>query len=87
MRILYVQETDWINRGPHQQHHLMERMAQRGHEVRVIDYDLLWGEKKHEKNFSERFEIIALTTSGITSPARRTITGSPIRTSLLSISS
>ncbi len=42
MRILSVQETDWFNRGPHQQHHLLERLAERGHEIRVIHYPLLW---------------------------------------------
>jgi len=41
MRILVVQETDWLKRGPHQQHHLMDRMALRGHEVRVIDYEFM----------------------------------------------
>jgi glycosyltransferase involved in cell wall biosynthesis len=41
MRILVVQETDWLKRGPHQQHHLMGRMALRGHEVRVIDYEYM----------------------------------------------
>ncbi len=42
MRILLVQDTDWLVRGPHQQHHLMEKLALRGHEVRVIDFELLW---------------------------------------------
>lgn len=42
MNILVLQETDWIKRGPHQQHHLMDRMALRGHNIRVIDYDYLW---------------------------------------------
>src|SRR5659263_17720 len=41
MRILVVQETDWLKRGPHQQHHLMDRMTLRGHEVRVIDYEYM----------------------------------------------
>ena len=41
MRILAVQETDWLKRGPHQQHHLLDRMALRGHEVRVIDYEYM----------------------------------------------
>jgi len=40
MKLLVLQETDWIKRGPHQQHHLMDRMALRGHEVHVIDYDI-----------------------------------------------
>lgn len=42
MRILLVQESDWLERNPHQQHHLMERMALRGHEIRVIDYPIDW---------------------------------------------
>ena len=41
MRILVVQESDWIVMGPHQSHHLMERLSERGHEVRVIDYEIL----------------------------------------------
>jgi glycosyltransferase involved in cell wall biosynthesis len=42
MKILVVQESDWLKRGPHQQHHLMERLSLRGHEIRVIDYPILW---------------------------------------------
>ena len=42
MKILLVQDTDWLLRGPHQQHHLIERLSLKGHEVRVIDYELLW---------------------------------------------
>ncbi len=42
MRILVVQESDWMEKGPHQSHHLMERLAQKGHEVRVIDYPIGW---------------------------------------------
>src|SRR3972149_5428730 len=41
MRILAVQETDWLRRGPHQQHHLLERLAGRGHPVPVLDYQRL----------------------------------------------
>jgi len=47
MRILVVQESDWMEKGPHQSHHLMERLTARGHEVRVIDFEILW--KKHIK--------------------------------------
>lgn len=46
MKILVVQETDWIKRGPHQQHHLFERLSLRGHEIRVIDIDYLWRQDK-----------------------------------------
>lgn len=42
MKILLVQESDWLERNPHQQHHLMERMALRDHEIRVIDYPIDW---------------------------------------------
>lgn len=42
MKILVVQESDWLERNPHQQHHLMERMALRGHEIKVIDYPIDW---------------------------------------------
>ena len=42
MKILVVQESDWLERNPHQQHHLMERMATRGHEIKVIDYPIDW---------------------------------------------
>jgi glycosyltransferase involved in cell wall biosynthesis len=44
MKILVVQESDWIKRGPHQQHHLMERLSLEGHEIRIIDYPILWKE-------------------------------------------
>lgn len=42
MRILVVQESGYLERGPHQGHHLLERMVQRGHEVRVIDFPIDW---------------------------------------------
>ena len=42
MNILVVQESNWLTRNPHQQHHLMERLAARGHSIRVIDYDIDW---------------------------------------------
>lgn len=42
MKILVVQESDWIKRNPHQQHHLMELLGLRGHEIRVIDYEIDW---------------------------------------------
>jgi len=42
VRILVVQESDWITRGPHQQHQLFERLSVKGHEIRVIDYDIDW---------------------------------------------
>ena len=59
MRILLVQESDWLRRGPHQQHHLLERMQQRGHEVRVIDYEIDWREYSHYEVFARTKRIRA----------------------------
>jgi glycosyltransferase involved in cell wall biosynthesis len=52
MRVLVVQESDWIKRNPHQQHHLMERLSMRGHEIRVIDYPINW--KEEEGRYQKR---------------------------------
>jgi len=57
MRILVLQETDWIRRGPHQQHHLMDRMALRGHDIHIIDYDYLWKEDMERNIITGRREI------------------------------
>ncbi len=42
MRITVVQETDWLKRGPHQQHHFFERLAARGHAITVLDFEILY---------------------------------------------
>ena len=36
MRLLLIQETDWLKRNPLPHHHLAEMLSLRGHEVRVI---------------------------------------------------
>lgn len=54
MKILLLQETNWIERGLHQQHHLMDRMSLRGHVIHVIDYDLLWKTKNERPLFKRR---------------------------------
>jgi glycosyltransferase involved in cell wall biosynthesis len=54
MKILIVQESDWLKRGPHQQHHLADRISLRGHQVRVIDYDILWREHDRRELYSRR---------------------------------
>lgn len=53
MRILLLQESDWITRNPHQQHHLIDRLSVRGHEIRVIDYEIDY-RKKGYKIFEKR---------------------------------
>jgi len=57
MKILVIQETDWIKRGPHQQHHLMERLSLKGHQIRVIDYRFLW-RKEAKKNLYSKRQIL-----------------------------
>ncbi|MDD5493717.1 MAG: glycosyltransferase family 4 protein [Dehalococcoidia bacterium] len=54
MNILIIQESDWIKRGPHQQHHLADRLSARGHRINVIDYEILWQEEKDKKLLSQR---------------------------------
>lgn len=41
MHILEIQETDWLTRGPHAQHHLFERLSKNPSiRITVIDYDI-----------------------------------------------
>ena len=51
MKILVVQESDWIKRNPHQQHHLMELLGLRGHTIRVIDYEVDWKLDKKDSEY------------------------------------
>lgn len=60
MKILAVQESNWVDRGPHQSHHIMERMVQRGHEVRVIDFNILWRKNADRKLVSKREVLSAI---------------------------
>ena len=64
MRILVVQESDWLEKGPHQSHHLMERLSARGHEIRVIDFEILWRQKGRSSRISKRtvFEHVRKAT-------------------------
>jgi len=54
MKILFIQDTDWINRNIGIQNHLIERLVLRGHEVRVVDYQILWREGKKSKLWSKK---------------------------------
>jgi hypothetical protein len=45
MKILLLQDAEWRKKGPHQQHHLMELLSLRGHEIMVIGFDQLWREE------------------------------------------
>ena len=55
MRILVVQESDWIEKGPHTSHHLFERLSKKGHEIRVIDFEINW--RLHKKEFLCRRKV------------------------------
>ena len=54
MKILIIQDTDWLKRNPHQQHHLAERLSLKGHEIRVIDYEILWRSEGKKELYSRR---------------------------------
>jgi glycosyltransferase involved in cell wall biosynthesis len=58
MRILITQDTDWIERNPGQQHHVADRLSVRGHEIRVIDYDILW-KTKESKGWRSTRQVFA----------------------------
>ena len=51
MKILFTQETDWLKRNPVQQHHLAEILSLRGHDTRVIDYELQWMAQEKRTGF------------------------------------
>ncbi len=56
MHAAVIQETDWLQRGPHQQHHLFERLSLRGHQVTVLDYPILREHWPREPFYSPRAE-------------------------------
>ena len=54
MKILLVQESDWLTKGPHQQHHLMDRLSLKSHEIRVIDFEIAWKTQRRREIISRR---------------------------------
>ena len=54
MKLLIVQDTDWIQRNPVQNTHLSERLVKQGYETRVIDYEILWQSTGKKELLSER---------------------------------
>jgi glycosyltransferase involved in cell wall biosynthesis len=57
MKVLAVIETDLIEKGPHQTHHLLERLSVKGHEIRIIDYEINWRRRKRKSLISENIVI------------------------------
>ena len=45
MKILFLQDKDWINQNPHQQIHLQSVRYNGDTRLRVIDYEILWHEE------------------------------------------
>jgi glycosyltransferase involved in cell wall biosynthesis len=54
MKILITQDTDWIQRNPGHQHNIAERLQLKGHEIRVVDFELLWQNNEKKELFSKR---------------------------------
>lgn len=77
LKILIIQDTDWLKRNPAQQHHLAEMLALRGHKIRVIDFEILW--KIHGSRELNSKRKIFRNVSKIHSNARITV----IRPSML----
>lgn len=67
LRVLFVQETNWIDRNIVHQHHLAERLVRRGHHVAVIDYDILWSGRQHQPRWRPRevFDGVARVIDGV----------------------
>lgn len=57
MRILVVQETDWLDRNPILHHRMLESLALAGDEVLVLDYDILWRSKGRRPLLQGRREV------------------------------
>lgn len=80
MKILYVQDTDWIRRNPIQHTHLSERLVQRGHEVRAIDYEILWRSEGRGELVSHRqvFQVSRLLENADVTVIRPSILKVPV---------
>lgn len=82
-RILVVQETDWLQRGPHQQHHLFERLAARGHTITVLDFEILYRPWPQAPLFAGRAQWPAVNRTGRPSPGVTVIRPATLRLPLL----
>jgi glycosyltransferase involved in cell wall biosynthesis len=57
MRILVVQESDWIDRNPVLHHRMLEDLSRQGHDVTVIDCEILWHQKGRRPLIARRREV------------------------------
>lgn len=54
MRILYVQDTDWIRRNPIPHTFIAEGLISRGHQVKAIDYEIMWRHEPKKRLLSKK---------------------------------
>ncbi|MHC1680318.1 MAG: glycosyltransferase [Methanomassiliicoccales archaeon] len=54
MKLLVVQESDWLDVGVHDSHHIFERLSAEGWKITVIDYEIRNLGKKGETLFNKR---------------------------------
>jgi glycosyltransferase involved in cell wall biosynthesis len=52
VKILFVDEKDWVKKVPYTIHYLAEHLVKRGHQVFAIDYDDTWQKQR-------RFDLVA----------------------------
>jgi glycosyltransferase involved in cell wall biosynthesis len=45
VRVLVVQETDWIDRNPILHHRMLEAMSAHGDDITVLDHEMYWGRR------------------------------------------
>lgn len=82
-RIIVVQETDWLKRGPHQQHHLFERLAARGHTITVLDFEILYSPWPRASLAARRGQWPGVSRTPAASPGVTVIRPATLRLPLL----
>jgi glycosyltransferase involved in cell wall biosynthesis len=82
-RVLIVQETDWLKRGPHQQHHLFERLAARGLPITALDFEILYTPWPRAPLYAPRSRWDAVTRTPNPSPGVTLIRPATLRLPLL----
>ena len=64
MNILVLQETDWLSRGPHTQHHVFERMSRNPNiKITVMEYDTSTTVQVGYTNSAGQYQINGLPTT------------------------
>lgn len=75
MKILVVQEADWMDVGVHDSHHIFERLQRNGHEVKVINHEFRWRKKQRSnrifspRHVERRSRVISNVSIEVITPA------------------